>query len=207
MLRFWPKFYLFIFYFRPGVCQCKGCELDNNPTVVLQNHFFFRFLQKVPVDLISNFFGAVLVTADVATDLQTGLEHWNHGNYLWAITTWTLMFVPPTISLILETISTKLSWKKILGHFPLFQFGYHLHILKKLKKAKDEMAAQIKFYMDLDFDLLPSNIKAQLMERSQTYHYAMETVSITLSNLQEQKLFEGKEYSTLEIKFSDLPCF
>ena len=54
------------------------------------------------------------------------------------------------------------------------------------------MAAQIKFYMDLDFDLLPSNIKAQLMERSQTYHYAMETVSITLSNLQEQKLFEGR---------------
>ena len=165
------------------------------------------------MDLISNFFGAVLVTADVATDLQTGLEHWNHGNYLWAITTWILMFVPPTISLILETISTKLSltwersWKKILGHFPLFQFGYHLHILKKLKKAKDEMAAQIKFYMDLDFDLLPSNIKAQLMERSQTYHYAMETVSITLSNLQEQKLFEGKKYSTLEIKFSDLPCF
>ena len=189
---------IFFCNFRPNVCQCKGCELDNNPTVVLRNKLVVWFLQKVPVDLIANFFGAVLVTADVATDLRTGLEHWNHGNYLWAITTWTLMFVPPTISLILETISTKFSltwersWKKILGHMPLFQFVYHLHILKKLKEAKNEMAAQIKFYKNLDFDILPFDIKAQLMERSQKFQYAMETVSITLSNLQEQKLFEGK---------------
>ena len=173
--------------------------MDNNPTVVLQNKLVIWFLQKVPVDLIANFFGAVLVTADVATDLKTGLEHWNNGDYLWAITTWTLMFVPPTISLILETISTKCtltwerSWKKILGHMPLFQFGYHLHILKKLKEAKNEMAAQIKFYKNLDFDILPFDIKTQLIERSQKFQYAMETVSITVSNLQEQKLFEGKE--------------
>ena len=173
--------------------------MDNNPTVVLRNKVVVWFLQKVPVDLIAIFFGALLVTADVATDLKTGLEHWNNGNYLWAITTWILMFVPPTFSLILESISTKCtltwekSWKKILGHIPLIQFGYHLHILKKLKEAKDEMATQIKFYTDLDFDLLPSNIKGQLMERSQKYQNAMETVSITLSNLQEQKLFEGRE--------------
>ena len=188
---------IFFCDFRPYVCQCKGCELDNNPTVVLRNKLVVWFLQKVPVDLIANFFGAVLVTADVATDLQTGLEHWNHGNYLWAITTWTLMFVPPTISMILEMISTKCtltwerSWKKVLGHMPLLQFVYHLHILKKLKEAKNEMAAQIKFYKNLDFDNLPFDIKAQIMDGSQKFQDAMETVSITLSNLQEQKLFEG----------------
>ena len=75
---------------------------------------------------------------------------------------------------------------------PLLQFVYHLHILKKIKEAKNEMAAQIKFYKNLDFDFLPFDIKAQIMEGSQKFQDAMETVSIILSNFQEQKSFEGK---------------
>ena len=100
-----------------------------------------------------NFLSALLVTADVVTDLQTGLEHWENGNHLWAITTWSLMFVPATISLFLEILMTKCilswekSWKKILGHLPLLQFFYYLHILKSLKEAKTEMSQQIKYVL------------------------------------------------------------
>ena len=48
------------------------------------------------------------------------------------------------------------------------------------------------FYSNLDFDNLPSDIKGQLKEKSQKYQDAKEKISTTLSNLQEQKLFEGK---------------
>ena len=172
--------------------------MENKPIVTPSKEWLFKFHQIVPMDLIMNFLSALLVTADVVTDLQTGLEHWENGNHLWAITTWSLMFVPATISLFLEILMTKCilswekSWKKILGHLPLLQFFYYLHILKNLKEAKTEMSEQIMFYSNLDFDNLPSDIKEQLKGKSQKYHDAKEKFSTTLSNLQEQKLFEGK---------------
>ena len=43
----------------------------------------------------------------ILTDIQTGLEHFRNGHFWWAVTTWLLMFLPATISLLLEIVLTR----------------------------------------------------------------------------------------------------
>ena len=60
---------------------------------------------------------------DVSTDVEAGLEYWDDGDPLWAIATWSLMFVPSSLSFAMEVMfkKCKISWKKVFGHLPLCQ--------------------------------------------------------------------------------------
>ena len=51
--------------------------------------YWHKLQQKTPLALITHFIGAVLTAFDVYSDYQTGWEHWEKGNTLWALTTTT----------------------------------------------------------------------------------------------------------------------
>ena len=133
---------------------------------------------------------------DVYSDLQTGRGHWNDKNYLWALTTWALMFMPSALSFIIQSaiIECRHSLKTVavsLGHLPLVQPIYHLFILRNLKKASDDMSHQVVCYKGLDFDNLPSNIKEEVVESARKHEEAKKEFSGLLSQFQYQKLYEG----------------
>ena len=48
-------------------------------------------------------------------DIQTGCEHWQNGHFWWAITTWILMFLPATISLLMEIVLSRCKVEFVKG--------------------------------------------------------------------------------------------
>ena len=133
------------------------------------------------------------MTSDVVTDIQTGKEHYDNGNYFWAAATWILMFLPALLSFAMEIMmnSFKESLIKILGHLPLCQVWYHFKVLIKLRQLRNDMMTEIDFYSNLDFDNLPHDIKDQLKARSKQFCEAKKEFNIIMSDLQTQKLYEG----------------
>ena len=130
---------------------------------------------------------------DVATDIIAGLEHWYNGDPLWALLTWAIMFIPAILSFVMEVMFKRcsMSWKRILGHLPLFQVLYHGYILKQLKIEDDKIRSHEEYYSKLDFDKLPEDIKTELKKTTTEYEESKNKYSKLLTDLQNQKLFEG----------------
>ena len=186
-LQCWANFLLYNVLNRKP-CTCDGCELDNIPFSAKLD-CWFKFQQRVPTDLISNFLSWVLMTTDVVTDGKTGYDLFRNGHILWAIATWIIMFLPAVLSLAMEILLEK-CWvyiPNVLGHLPIGQAWYHFKIIWRLKQLRNEMLEQIEFYSELDYDNLPSGIKDQLEPRSKKFHDAKDEYNIIMSNLQTQK--------------------
>ena len=84
-----------------------------------------------------------------------------------------------------------MSWKRVLGHLPLFQVFYHGYILKQLKIEDDKIRSHEEYYSKLDFDKLPEDIKTELKKTTTEYEESKNKYSKLLTDLQNQKLFEG----------------
>ena len=130
---------------------------------------------------------------DVATDIIAGLEHWYNGDPLWALLTWAIMFIPAILSFVMEVMFKRcsMSWKRVLGHLPLFQVFYHGYILKQLKIEDDNIRGHEEFYSKLNFNKLPETIKTDLKGKITKYEKSKKEYSKLLTELQNQKLFEG----------------
>ena len=127
------------------------------------------------------------MTTDVVTDAKTGYILFIDGHTLWALATWLLMFLPAVLSLTMNYNNCLKSFTKILGHLPFGQVFYHFKVIWRLKQLREEMMEQIKFYSELDFDELPTDIKDQLKLRFLKYHKAKDEYKIIMSDLQTQK--------------------
>ena len=146
--------------------------------------------------MIIHFVGSVVTGFDVYSDSLTGLGHFNDGNYLWALATWALMFMPAGLSFIIESaiIECKHSLKSVavsLGHLPMVQPIYHFFILWKLKRASDGMSHEVVCYKGHDFNNLPGNIKDKVLQSARKHEEAKKEFSSLLSQFQYQKLYEG----------------
>ena len=144
-------------------CFCFGCTLKPATT----NEWWHAFKQKVPLDLIIHFVGSVVTGVDVYSDLETGRGHWNDENYLWALTTWALMFMPSALSFTIQSaiIECRHSLKTVavsLGHLPFVQPIYHLFILRNLKRLV--MICHIRLFAtkDLTLTICPPTSKKTL---------------------------------------------
>ena len=151
------------------------------------------FKKKINYDLTSNGLSMLWMMYDIYTDIETGREHWANEDTLWAIATWVLMFVPALLSLAIEVTleRNKESLIKVVGHMPLFQSLYHLHIIRQLKVKGEEIRNHETFYKKLDFDKLPDGIQNDLRKRCKERRESKLEYTKLLANLQTQKLFEG----------------
>ena len=189
-----------IFHLFFSLCSCKGecdgCKIDQKPPVSKKKWYqrwWDTFKKKVYYDFTSNAIATIWLMYDVATDILAGLEHWYNNDPLWALLTWALMFVPAILSFVMEVMFKRcsMSWKRVLGHLPLFQVFYHGYILKKLKIEDDKIRRHEEFYSQLDFNKLPENIKTDLKVKITEYEESKNEYSRLLTDLQNQKLFEG----------------
>ena len=121
-------FNYFVLFFSSRSCdgKCDGCVIDKKPPVSIKKWYqkwWCAFKQMVSYDLTSNLISSAWMMYDVSTDIEAGLEYWDDGDPLWAIATWSLMFVPSSLSFAMEVMfkKCKISWKKVFGHLPLCQ--------------------------------------------------------------------------------------
>ena len=90
------------------VCICDGCLIDSGRFFKTDKTLkWYSRVSSVVSQYMTNWnltdhFSSIVLTTDVALDIITGLEHWNHDDVKWATATWSLMFVPTLVSIFLS---------------------------------------------------------------------------------------------------------
>ena len=156
--------------------------------------------EKMFYDLTLNIFSTIWLLIDISSDIEAGREHWRNEHYHWAISTWAFMFVPFLICFALEIILhqcidsmerlKEVLWK-LSGHMPLCQIFYHFKVLWDVNRERKNMQEKRDYYNKINYDEFKEEKKDELIVNANEFVKAKEKYSKCLSDLQDQKLFEG----------------
>ena len=156
--------------------------------------------EKLFYDLTLNILSTIWLLTDIWSDIEAGLEHWENKHYYWALSTWAFMFVPVLICFALETILhrcicsmerlKKVLWK-LFGHMPLCQIFYHFKVLWDVNRERKNMQEKKDYYNKINYDEFKEEGKAELRDNAKAFIKAKDEYSKLMSDLQDQKLYEG----------------
>lgn len=179
--------------------KCAGCKIDTKPPISTKNRYqkgWESFKELVSYDLTSNAISTIWMILDVSSDIETGVEHWKKEHRLWALASWLFMFVPLMISFVMEIVlqrckcSMERLWK-VFGHIPLCQIFYHFNVLKKLNAERKTMQEKKEYYNNIKYDEFKEEDKSKLLENAKKFVESKEKYAKLMSDLQDQKLYEG----------------